>query len=323
MSKNPEARLAQHARSIGAGNAADVYAARDAEAAALALAGADDCQRRESDARRLADTELLGALQRKLAAEEQAILQAQNRSQAEMAAETVAAERAHAERQLEIASRSRIDAEQRALADTKRREFAAAELAKATQARLTREREAEAIARQRAESERNAADLAEQTIRTERELEALTLARTTAERDAAQQAARRKLQDDEAADALRMRLRAQQDERESKAVHESTKTLAEAAHLQRLGVESELAAQPRTPAPLAAHRSSPAPSRQLLRLGLMLCIGAALGYALGSPGMSEGKTWFQGELPESGKLKLDRNLSPQAGASKPGFPAAR
>lgn len=321
MSKNPEARLAQHARSIGAGNAADVYAARDAEAAALALAGADDCQRRESDARRLADTELLGALQRKLAAEEQAILQAQNRSQAEMAAETVAAERAHAERQLEIASRSRIDAEQRALADTKRREFAAAELAKATQARLTREREAEAIARQRAESERNAADLAEQTIRTERELEALTLARTTAERDAAQQAARRKLQDDEAADALRMRLRAQQDERESKAAHESAKTLAEAAHLQRLGVESELAAQPR--APLAADRSSPARSRQLLRLGLMLCIGAALGYALGGLGMSEGKTWFQGELPESWKLKLDRNLSPQAGASKPGFPAAR
>ncbi|MDZ4255849.1 MAG: hypothetical protein U1A72_25060 [Sulfuritalea sp.] len=322
MSKNPEARLAQHARSPAAGNAVDVYAARDAEAAALTAAGADDCQRRESDARRRADSELLDALQRKLAAEELAILQAQNRSQAEMAAETVAADRAHAERQLEIASRSRIDAEQRALADTKRREFAASELAKATQARLTREREAEAIARERAEAERNAADLAEQTIRSERELEALTLARTTAERDAAQQAARRKLQDDEAADALRVRLRAQQDEREIKDAHDSAKALAAAAHRQRLSVESELAAHPPTPAPIAADQRSPAPSRQLLRLGLMLCIGVALGYALGNPGIFQSKAWFQGELPEAGKLKLDRNLSPRTGASKPGFPAA-
>ncbi|MBK6638151.1 MAG: hypothetical protein IPG34_11090 [Rhodocyclaceae bacterium] len=142
-----------------------IDAARAGEALALQLAGADECARREADARRSADNELLAALQRKQAAEELALAQAQKRAQAEAAAESAAASRAHAERLLEMAARARVEAEERALADTKRREFAAAELTKAAQSRVAREQEATTLARQRAESERHAADLSMETAR--------------------------------------------------------------------------------------------------------------------------------------------------------------
>lgn len=308
-----------------ADNANDIYAARNAEAAALALAGAEDQLRRQADARRFADTELLAALRRRQAAEDLATLQAQNRSQAESAAEAVAAERAHAERQLENAIRTRKEIEERALADAKRHELAAAELARAAQMRLAREREAEAISRQRAESESNAADLAEEALRADRALEALTIARTAAERDAAQQAARRKAQDEEAAEALRLRVRAQQDERQSQAEHKSAKALAEIAHHQRLIEETQLTEQAGTPTPLEPVSSQPAPAqpREFLRLGLMLCIGAVLGYALGYQGDIRSTASFGENSPQTWQLKLDHNMPQPPGAAKPAQPSAK
>jgi hypothetical protein len=178
-------------------------AERDAAAAALTRAGADERGRRDADQRSSTDHELLAAMQRRLAAEELATLQAQKRGKAEAEAETVAAQRAHTERLLEMAARTRVEAEERALADAKRREFAAAELAQAAQTRLQREKQAEALARERAEADRNAANLAHEKMIAEQAMEATLLARAAAERDAAQQVERRKMMEraaDEAED---------------------------------------------------------------------------------------------------------------------------
>lgn len=173
--------------------ATSLDAERDAAAAALARAGADERARRDADQRLSTDQELLAAMQRRLAAEELATLQAQKRAKAETEAEAIAAERAHTERLLEMAARTRVEAEERALADAKRREFAAAGLEQAAQARLQREKQAEALARERAETDRNAANLAHEKMLAEQAMEATLLARAAAERDAAQQAGRKKV----------------------------------------------------------------------------------------------------------------------------------
>lgn len=320
-----EFRVAERTNSAGVGNSGDVFAARDAEATALACAGADEQHRREADSRRLADTELLAALRRQQAAEDLAISHAQNRSRAESAAEAVASERAHAERQLENAIRIRKEVEERALADAKRHELAATELARAAQTRLAREREAEAISRQRAESERAAADQATEKLRAERALEALTIARTTAERDAALQAERRKTQEDEAAEAVRMRVRAQHDERQSLADHESAKASAEIAHHQRVIEEARLVKPVRTSSALnnaPDKRPANRPS-ELLRLGLMLCIGGTLGFAAGYLGKVGREASFRSTVPELWKLRLDDNLPRQPASARPAAPVPK
>jgi hypothetical protein len=185
-------------------------AERDAEAVALAAAGAAENGVRLAAERCRQESELLAVAQRRYVAEELAMQQAQARAATEAEAEAIAAERAHAERMLENAVRLRIDAEQRALADAKRRELAATELATAAASRAKREQEAEGLAKERAASERRAVELASEKVRAEQIAEAAVLARTAAERDALLQTERRVAQEHAAHHAMEARQDAEQ-----------------------------------------------------------------------------------------------------------------
>ncbi len=242
-------------------------AERDAEAVALAAAGAAENGVRQAEERLRQETELLAVAQRRHAAEELAMQQAQAKSAADTEAEAIAAERAHAERMLENAVRLRIDAEQRALTDAKRRELAAAELATAATSRAQREQEAEALAKERAASERRAADLATEKVRAEQIAEAAALARSAAERDALLQTERRLAQENAAQQALESRLDAEH-EGDSGSIDGLTKESP-------FPIKVQLPAKPSMPSP---HN---VPKKSMFSSGLGTAITAVVGVLSG------------------------------------------